>query len=320
MEFMRLYLPDIVEWDEETYTESYGKLLVTPLERGFGPTLGNALRRVLLSSIEGAAPVAVRIEGAKHEFTTIPGVVQDVPEMILNIKGLSIHYDGDETGLLKASVKGPAKLKSTDLQTDDPITVAGDEQTIAEVGEDGELTLEIEVQKGKGYVTADEWWELRPSTDVGTILLDSWFGPVQKVNYNVESARVGDKTDYDKLTMEVATDASISPKEAVKKACEILVKHMELIITGRTRLDLEAEGGGELEEKKEFADVPLKETELSPRLVNCLTAGGIKSISDLLDKTESDLLSLRNFGQASLQKVVEMLSERDLSLLEEGEE
>jgi DNA-directed RNA polymerase subunit alpha len=320
MEFRRLYLPDIIEWDEEQTTDTFGRLEVTPLERGFGRTLGTALRRVLLSSIEGSAPVSIRIEGVKHEFTGLDGVVEDVPEIILNVKGLAIRHEGEEPGVLRADVKGPAEVKAGDLTGDDFLRIASPKDPIAQVTEGGSLTMEIEVQRGKGYITADEWRERREE-EIGTILLDSWFGPVQKVNFEVDSARVGDKTDYDRLTMEVRTDGSITPRDAVKKACEILIRHLELIVTGRSPEE-EAEGieeaeGEEAREEEgavEVEDIPLKETELSPRLVNCLAASDVTSLAQLVSMTKGELLSVRNFGQASLKKVVEMLNAHGLKL------
>jgi DNA-directed RNA polymerase subunit alpha len=320
MEFRRLYLPDIIEWDEEHTTDTFGRLEVTPLERGFGRTLGTALRRVLLSSIEGSAPVAIRIEGVKHEFTALDGVVEDVPEIILNIKSLGIRHEGEEPGTLRADVKGPAEVKAGDLQGDEFLEIANAGDPVAEVTKGGSLTMEIEIQRGKGYVTADEWRERREE-EIGTILLDSWFGPVQKVNFEVDSARVGDKTDYDKLTMEVRTDGSITPRDAVRKACEILIRHLELIVTGRSpeeeveEVEAEAEEAEEAEEGEvEVEDIPLKETKLSPRLVNCLAASDVTSLPQLVSMTESDLLSVRNFGQASLKKVKDMLDSRGLTL------
>ena len=320
MEFRRLYLPDIIEWDEEETTDSFGRLVVTPLERGFGRTLGTALRRVLLSSIEGSAPVAIKIEGVKHEFTALDGVVEDVPDVILNVKGLAIRHKGEEPGYLRVDVKGPAEIKAGDMKADDFLEVASADDSIAEVTEGGSLAMEIEVQRGKGYVTADEWRERR-TEEIGTILLDSWFGPVQKVNFEVESARVGDKTDYDKLTMELMTDGSITPREAVKKACEILIRHLELIVTGRSPVE-EPEEAEEQEAAvdeadegvPEVEDLPLKETKLSPRLVNCLAASDVTSLAQLVSMTERDLLSVRNFGQASLKKVEEMLDSLGLKL------
>ncbi len=319
MEFRRLYLPDIIEWDEEHTTDTFGRLEVTPLERGFGRTLGTALRRVLLSSIEGSAPVAIRIEGVKHEFTGLDGVVEDVPEIILNVKSLGIRHRGEEPGILRADVQGPAEVKAGDLEGDDFLEIADADDPVAQVTEGGSLRMEIEIQRGKGYVTADEWRESREE-EIGNILLDSWFGPVQKVNFEVDSARVGDKTDYDKLTMEVRTDGSITPRDAVRKACEILIRHMELIVTGRSPEE-EAEEGEEAEEMQEAEegpaeaeDIPLKETKLSPRLVNCLAASDVTSLPQLVSMTESDLLSVRNFGQASLKKVKDMLDSRGLTL------
>jgi len=316
MEYRSLHLPDRVDWDEESLTDKQGRLVVAPLERGFGRTLGNALRRVLLSSLEGAAPVSVRIEGADHEFTSLPGVYQDVPDIILNIKSLDIRHTGTAPGRLLLDVKGPAVVKGSDLKADSFLEILNGGQMIAEIAQGGRLKLEVMVETGKGYVTAEEWYDLGRGHEIGDILLDSWFGPVRKVNYEIDSARVGDRTDYDKLTLEVETDGSITPREAVSKACDILMKHFELILGGHSILPaaVEEEEG---EEEPGQGDKPLRETGLSMRLVNSLASADIVTLSDLASKTPSELLSIRNFGQASLKIIADLLEQFGLHLSEE---
>lgn len=317
MEYRSLHLPDRVEWDEDSPTEKQGRLVVAPLERGFGRTLGNALRRVLLSSLEGAAPVSLRIEGADHEFTSLPGVYQDVPDIILNIKSLDINHTGSGPGMLRLDAKGPVVVKGSDLKADSFLEVLNGNQMIAEVAQGGRLRLEISVERGKGYVTAEEWYDLGRGHEIGDILLDSWFGPVRKVNYEVDSARVGDRTDYDKLMIEVETDGSMTPREAIGSACDILMKHFEMILGGHSVLAQAAEDGDEGFEEPGQGDKPLRETGLSMRLANSLASAGIETLSDLASKTPSELLSIRNFGQASLKIIQDLLEQFGLRLREE---
>jgi DNA-directed RNA polymerase subunit alpha len=318
MEFKSLYLPDIISWDEESSTDRYGRLVISPLERGFGRTLGNALRRVMLSSLEGAAPVSVRIKGVSHEFSTIPGVIQDVPDIILNIKLLNIRFDGEETGQLRLKAGEPGVVTGADLKGTEEISITNPDQVIAELSEKADLEIEVSVERGKGYMTSDEWREAGRGSEPGTILLDSWFGPVRKVNYHVDSARVGDKTDFDKLQLEIATDGSITPLEAVETSCEILMRHFRMILEGEVEAEEEAEESAS-EAEDTFEDMNLKDTDLSPRLVNCMAAGGINTLSELASRTRNDLLSLRNFGQASLKTVETVLEGYGLSIRTEEE-
>jgi len=314
MEFKSLYLPDIISWDEETSTDSYGRLVITPLERGFGTTFGNALRRVMLSSIEGAAAVSVTIKGAKHEFSTIPGVMQDVPDIILNIKLLNIRFDGEGQEHLKLKASKPGIVTGKDLKGSDALFISNKDQVIAEISEKTDLEIEIAVERGKGYITSDEWRTMGRGAEPGTILLDSWFGPVRKVNFHVDSARVGDKTDFDKLVLEVTTDGSISPAEAVETSCEILLRHFQMILSGEVEVPEELPEDGSEESEPEFENKSLRETDLSPRLVNCMTSGGITTLLELASKTRNELLGLRNFGQASLSTVEELIATYGLSL------
>jgi len=318
MEFKSLYLPDIISWDEETGTDRYGRLVISPLERGFGRTLGNALRRVMLSSLEGAAPVSVKIKGVAHEFSTIPGVVQDVPDIILNIKLLNMRFDGEGTGTLTLKATSPGIVTGGDMKSADGIRVTNPEQVIAELSDDTDLDMELSVERGKGYITSDEWRDVGRGTEPGMILIDSWFGPVRKVNYEVESARVGDRTDFDKLLLEVVTDGSMTPQEAIETSCEILLHHFRMILEGEVPAQERAQEGPE-EAEDVFEDRSLRDTDLPPRLVNCMAAGGIGTLSELASKTRNDLLSLRNFGQASLRTVEDVLSEYGLALSAEEE-
>ncbi len=325
MEFMKLHLPDIIEWDNETLSDVYGKMTVTALERGFGRTLGTALRRVMLSSLEGAAPVSVSIKGAEHEFSVLGGVLEDVPDIILNVKSLSVRYTGDETVTLALKADKPGIYTAAAFECDEDVTVANPDQVIAEITEEtGELDITVEVERGKGFVTQDEWYNNSKGREIGTILVDSWFCPVKKVNFEVESARVGDRTDYDRLNMEVTTDGSISPSDAIENATKILMRHFEMILgIGLEEPVTEIQEPGEdavVEEETSAMeeviaeDVDLADTDLSKRYIKILSAGGIATINELAVKTAEELLELRNFGAASLDVVKELLETYGRSL------
>ncbi len=328
MEYMKLHLPDIVKWDEETLSDRFGRMTITALERGFGRTLGNALRRVMLSLLEGAAPVSVTIKGAEHEFSVLSGVLEDVPDIILNIKSLSVVYEGRESAQLRLLADKPGVYTAAAFQCDEGVSIANGDQVIAEVTEEGaSLDITVNIERGKGFVTQDEWYNHGRGREIGDILVDSWFCPVRKVNFEVESARVGDRTDYDKLIMDITTDGSISPADAVQSATRILMKHFELI-TGITVGDpvpepVEAEEEEKVDtpvkaappaEKPQMEDTDLADTDLSKRYVKILSAGGINTLNELAAKSSEELLGLRNFGAASLDVVKELLVAHGRSL------
>jgi DNA-directed RNA polymerase subunit alpha len=325
MEFMKLHLPDIIEWDSETLTDIYGRMTVTALERGFGRTLGTALRRVMLSSLEGAAPVSVSIKGAEHEFSVLNGVMEDVPDIILNVKSLSVMYDGEETVQLVLKADKPGVFTGASFECPEGVAISNPDQVIAEITDSGtELEISVDVERGKGFVTQDEWYNTGKGREIGTILVDSWFCPVKKVNFEVKSARVGDRTDYDRLSIEVTTDGSISPKDAIENATRILMRHFEMVLG----IGLEEPAPEIVETEEETVeaeasvaeaaaeDVDLADTDLSKRYVKILSAGGIATIDQLAAKTESELLELRNFGAASLNVVRELLETHGRSLAE----
>lgn len=325
MEFMKLHLPDIIEWDNDTLSDVYGKMTVTALERGFGRTLGTALRRVMLSSLEGAAPVSVTIKGAEHEFSVLGGVLEDVPDIILNVKSLAVRYAGDETVSLALKADKPGIYTAASFECDEDVVVANPDQVIAEITEEtGELDIKIDVERGKGFVTQDEWYNNSKGREIGTILVDSWFCPVKKVNFEVESARVGDRTDYDRLNMEVTTDGSISPSDAIENATKILMRHFEMILgigLEEPVTEIEEPGVDTVVEEETSAmeeivaeDVDLADTDLSKRYIKILSAGGIATINQLAVKTAEELLELRNFGAASLDVVKELLETYGRSL------
>jgi DNA-directed RNA polymerase subunit alpha len=301
--------PKKLECDESTYTDTYGKFIAAPFERGYGVTLGNSLRRVLLSSIEGSAVSAVKILGVSHEFSTIPGILEDVPEIILNIKSLVInsHSKIPKTIYLKADKKGEVKAK--DIEADETIEIINPELHIATLTKDTKLSIEMEVSRGRGYMPA----ELNKKEDkvAGFIPVDSIFTPVKKINYFVENTRVGQRTDYDKLIFEIWTNGSISPKDALLYASNILQRHLDIFVNfGQLPEDIAEE---EPEMTKEEAALyeklrlPISELELSVRSSNCLREAGIKTIADLVRKSEEEMLNFKNFGKKSLTEIQELL-------------
>ena len=312
-------LPKKINFEKETITDFYGKLIVEPLERGFGTTIGNSLRRVLLSSIEGAAVTAVRIEGVLHEFTTIKGIKEDVVDILLNIKKLRFKMQGEGTKIVTVNAKGPAVVTGADINTVAGIEVLNKDNHIATIAKEASLNMEMYIKKGKGYVTAD----LNKDEDmpIDAIAIDSLFSPIKKVNFWVEKARVGRSTDYDRLILEIWTDGSITPQKAINDAAAILSEHLDLFIFE--------------EEEKQVVDNPnaesitfigsnpdieetfkknIDELELSVRAYNCLKNANIKTIADLVQKTEYELLRTKNFGRKSLNEIKSVIQSMGLHL------
>jgi len=312
MKWKNLTMPKQVVADPGN-TTGYGKFVIEPLERGFGITLGNALRRVLLSSLQGAAITAVRIEGVLHEFSTLPGVIEDVTEVILNLKQvrLKLHGDGPKRGLFEAS--GKREVKAGDLQSDPDVEILNPDLHIATLNRDGDLRMEVDINGGRGYVSADQ--HSQTDRPIGVIPIDSLFSPVTKVNYHVEATRLGQRIDYDKLTLEVWTDQSIVPADAVAWAAKLLRDHFEMFIHFENEPIIE----GEEEEDPQLAlarrqlEKSVEELELSVRSSNCLRAAEIKTIGDLVVKSESEMLKYRNFGRKSLKEIQDLLAEMGLS-------
>lgn len=303
-------LPKKINFDEETLTDSYGKLVVEPLERGFGTTIGNSLRRILLSSIEGAAVTAVRIPGVLHEFSSIKGVKEDVVDIILNIKKLrfKMHGDGRKTATVK--VNGPKVVTGADIETDPGVEVLNRDHRIATVDNGTTLEIEMYVKKGKGYIPAEINKEEGLPIDV--LAIDSVFSPIKKVNFWVEKARVGRATDYDRLIMEVWTDGSITPEKAVSDAASILMDHLDLFIFVEEEEITEETAGSMIAAASnpslnENLLKSIDELELSVRAFNCLKNANIKTIGDLVQKTEYEMLRTKNFGRKSLNEIKEIL-------------
>ena len=310
-----LIRPKLLEVEKETLTPFYGKFSAEPFERGFGITIGNSLRRILLSSLQGAAITSIKIDGVLHEFSTIPGIKEDVTEIILNLKEvrLKLHTEGPKTIRVKA--EGSKVLKAGDIITGDAVEVLNPDHYLTTLSRDGKLSIEMVVKVGRGYVSAERNKE--ENQPIGTIPMDAIFSPIKKVNYTVTNARVGQITDYDKLTLEVWTDGSLNPEEAIAHSAKILKDQLSIFITFEEEEEEEISHSEEEEEKEAFNENLLRsvdELELSVRSANCLKYANIKLIGDLVQKTEAEILDTKNFGRKSLNEIKEILAEMGLNL------
>ena len=311
MKWKNLQMPKGLVADSAN-TDRYGRFTLEPLERGFGTTLGNALRRVLLSSLQGAAITSVRIEGVLHEFSTLPGVIEDVTEIVLNLKQvrLKLFGDGPKKGVFE--MRGKGEVRAGDLQVDAEVEVLNRDLHIATLNRDGDLRMEVEINGGRGYVSADQ--HSTADRPIGVIPIDSLFSPVTKVNYTVEATRLGQRIDYDKLTLEVWTDGSILPNDAISMSSKILRDHFSLLISFEEEPQQEEEAAVD-EDKvriRKQLDKSVEELELSVRSSNCLRAAEIKTISELVVKGEAEMLKYRNFGRKSLKEIQDILAEMGL--------
>ncbi len=307
-------LPMRLELDKEVSTTNYGKFTAEPFERGFGTTIGNSLRRVLLSSLPGAAVTSVKIEGVFHEFSTLPGVAEDTTVLILNIKNLRLKLHTDKPKAIRLKKKGPGEARASDIQHDADITILNPDLLIASLDKDGLLDMELIVKPGRGYVPAERNKE--EGLPIGVIPVDSVFSPIKRVNFNVENARVGRITDYDKLNLEVWTDGSTTAQEAVETAALILRDHLNICIPSDELREVPTESMTEetVEELNRNLHRSVNELELSVRAANCLKNANIKTIEDLVQKTEMEMLKTKNFGKKSLNEIKEVLLEMGLGL------
>jgi len=305
-----------IETVEINENGSYGKFVVEPLERGYGTTLGNSLRRILLSSLPGAAATTVKIEGVLHEFSTIPGVVEDTTEIILNLKRLSLKIHSDEEKTLTIDATGPAVVTAADIRVDSDVDVLNPDLHIATLADGARLFMEITANSGRGYVPADR--NKKEDMEIGIIPIDSIYTPIERVNYTVENTRVGQVTNYDKLTLEVWTDGSIRPDEAVSLGAKILTEHLMLFVglTDKVR-DTEIMIEKEDDKKEKVLEMTIEELELSVRSYNCLKRAGINTVQELCSKTEEEMMKVRNLGRKSLEEVQEKLEDLGLSLRKE---
>ena len=296
-------------------TDRYGRFSAQPFERGFGTTIGNSLRRALLSSIEGAAITAVRIEGVLHEFSSIPGVVEDATDIILNLKQIPFKLHSGDVKTLRISRTEPGEMKSSDIESDDDVDILDPNVHIATISEGGALNIELRLKKGRGYVSADRNFD--DDLPVGYIPVDSVHSPVKKVNFQVEAARLGQDTDYDKLLLEVWTNGSITPEHSIGLAAKLIKDHMAIFINFEEEIIDEPAPIVQGKEKSQFSehlDKSVEELELSVRSYNCLKNSDIKSIRDLVQKSEAEMLKTKNFGRKSLNEIKDILITMGLGL------
>ena len=313
MKWKPLTMPKEVVNDLASSNDNYSRFIIEPLERGYGHTLGNCLRRVLISSIQGGAVVSMRINGVLHEFSSIPGVYEDVTDMVLNVKSIRLRMHADEMRTLRFKTSTKGKITASMFDTDSEVEILNGDQPICELTHDVDFEMELDISSGRSYVVADQ--NKRPDAPVGTIYVDSLFSPVTKVAFDVENTRVGQRTDYDRLIMEITTDGSITPEDALSYAAKLVKDHLQLFIN----LDEEVMAVEEPEVDEDTIRVRnmlktrVDELELSVRSSNCLRAANIQSIQDLVTKSESDMLKYRNFGRKSLNEIGTILEEMGLS-------
>lgn len=307
-----------VEQIEKDGDDRYGRFVVEPLERGYGTTLGNALRRILLSSLPGAAVVNVKIEDVLHEFSSIPHVLEDTPEIILNLKKLRMKIHAQEPQVLVVDAQGEGEVRAGDIKVPADVEILNPDLLIATLEEEGKLYMEITAQVGKGYTPAERNKFI--NQPIGVIPVDSIFSPINKVNFVVENTRVGQVTDYDKLTMEVWTDGGIKPDEAISVGAKILNRHLSLFINLTEKVEEEEVPTEELEDNKnKVLDMTIEELDLSVRSYNCLKRAGINTVEELIRRTEDEMMKVRNLGKKSLEEVQQKLVELNVQLREETE-
>ena len=292
----------------------YGKFVVEPLERGFGHTLGNSLRRVLLSSLPGAAVSSVHIEGVQHEFSTIPGVTEDVTEIILNLKGLAVKMYGEGPKSVIVDKIGPCELTAADIKVDEEIEIINPEMHIATLNEDAHLQMTLRLERGRGYVSAEKNKARDITMPIGVIAVDSIFTPIHKVNYTVEDKRVGQSNDYDRLTLEVWTNGTLKPEEAVSGAASILTEHLASFVRLTDTVLPVSMVQPEDNTKEKVLEMTIEELELSVRAYNCLKRAGINSVAELVQRNQEDMMKVRNLGRKSLEEVEQKLQELGLAL------
>ena len=295
---------------------NYAKFVCEPLERGYGITIGNSLRRILLSSLPGSAITSVKIEGVLHEFTTVPNVVEDVPEIIINLKNVRLKLDKNEQKTLRINFNGAGEVTAGDIETDGTVEVLNPDLHIATVSEGGHLVIDMTAEMGRGYNTAEK--NKKPEQAIGVLPIDSIYTPVKKVNYSVENTRVGQMVDYDKLTIEVWTDGSLKPYEALSIAAKVMTGHLELFIDlSETAKNTQVMVEKEESKKEKVLEMSIEDLELSVRSFNCLKRAAISTVEDLTNKTEADMMKVRNLGKKSLDEVTNKLHALGLDFAKE---
>jgi len=312
----RFEMPKRLVKEEASATAVFARFMAEPLEVGYGRTIGNSLRRVLLSSLEGAAIVAIRIEGAPHEFCSIPGIVEDVTDIVLNLKKVLLKMQSREKRVLTLKVKGPGPARAGDIQTDGTVEILNPDQHIATLAADGVLDMSLEIRIGRGFCPAE--WNKGASQEIGRIPIDSIFSPVKRVNFLVENTRVGQRTDYDRIVLEVTTDGRISPDEALTMSAAILRHHLDVFVDYDKNViefeDTEHQIDTAKEDLQRVLAMSVNEIELSVRAANCLNNANITTVGQLAQKTEADMLKYRNFGKKSLNEIKAKLSDLHLGL------
>lgn len=295
-------------------TDNYGKFVVEPLERGYGTTLGNSLRRVLIASLPGAAITSMQIDGVLHEFSTVEGVTEDVTQIILNLKKVSLKLDSEDQKNLELDVKGPAEVTASDIQGDNEVTILNPDLHIATVADGAELHIKLTADKGRGYLSANDNKARMDDLAIGVLPIDSIYTPIERVNYTVENARIGQRNDYDKLTLDVWTDGSLTPTEAVSLGAKILTEHLAMFVD-LTETAQNAQVMVEKEEthKEKMLEMTIEELDLSVRSYNCLKRAGINTVKELTDRTVSDMMKVRNLGQKSLEEIKLKLNDLGVS-------
>ncbi|QZN92645.1 DNA-directed RNA polymerase subunit alpha [Limosilactobacillus panis] len=295
-------------------TDNYGKFVVEPLERGYGTTLGNSLRRVLIASLPGAAITTMQIDGVLHEFSTVKGVTEDVTQIILNLKKVSLKLNSEDQKDLELDVKGPAEVTASDIQGDSEVTILNPDLHIANVADGAELHIKMTADKGRGYLSANDNKARMEDLPIGVLPIDSIYTPIERVNYTVENARVGQRSDYDKLTLDVWTDGSLTPIEAVSLGAKILTEHLDMFVN-LTETAQNAQVMVEKEEthKEKTLEMTIEELDLSVRSYNCLKRAGINTVKELTDRTVSDMMKVRNLGQKSLEEIKLKLNDLGVS-------
>lgn len=313
MKWKPLTMPKEVVNDQSSSTDNYSRFIIEPLERGYGTTLGNGLRRVLLSSIQGAAVVSIRINGCLHEFSSITGIFEDVTDIVLNVKQIRIRMHSDDMKTLSLKTNSKGKLTAGMIETDGDIEILNPDLHICELTDDVNFEMELDIDSGRSYSVAVQ--NKRPDAPVGTVYVDSLFSPVVKVSYQVENTRVGQKTDYDRLIMEITTDSAITPEDALSYAAKLMKDHLQLFIhmDEEVMVDVAPEEDEETVRIRNLLLTRVDELELSVRSSNCLRAANIQSIQDLVTKSESEMLKYRNFGRKSLNEIGTILEEMGLS-------
>lgn len=309
-----------IETEELTEDGKHGRFVVEPLERGFGNTLGNSLRRVLLSSLEGCAVTSIKIDGVLHEFSTIPGVKEDVTEIVLNMKSVVAKLYETSPKVVEISAQGPCVVTAGDIKCDSEVEILNPEQHIATLGEDAKLNMEITIDKGRGYIPAERNKLISGNNFIGVLPIDSIYTPVLKVNYTVDNTRVGQITDYDKLTLDVWTNGVINAQEAVSLAAKVLTEHLNLFVNlsdkaSSAEVMVEKDDKG----KEKILEMTIEDLDLSVRSFNCLKRAGINTVEDLINKSEEDMMKVRNLGRKSLEEVIQKLNSLGFSLQKEDE-